>query len=75
MTAADSYLPTGPAKHELTPLPGAGPSGMPGKVLLPEEIKGIIQRELEDGLGGLGSQVSEQRRIAVRNYYGRPLGN
>lgn len=76
MTSAhSSYLPEGPAEHELTPLPGAGPAGTPGKVLDREEIKGILQRELEDGLGGLGSQVSEQRRIALRHYYGRPLGN
>ncbi len=39
------------------------------------EVKGILQREIEDSLGGLGSQVSEERRTAIRLFYGRPLGN
>jgi len=39
------------------------------------QVQAIVQREIEDALGGLGSLVSEQRRIALRMYYGRPMGN
>jgi hypothetical protein len=39
------------------------------------EIKSVIQHEIEDSLGGLGSQVSEERRKALRYYYGRDFGN
>jgi hypothetical protein len=39
------------------------------------EIKAVIQHEIEDALGGLGSQVSEERRKALRYYYGREFGN
>jgi hypothetical protein len=39
------------------------------------EIKSIISHEIEDALGGLGSQVSEERRKALRYYYGRDFGN
>lgn len=52
-----------------------GPAKYPARVLGLDEIKGIIQLELQDGLGGLGSQVAEERRQAIRMYYGRPLGN
>jgi hypothetical protein len=52
-----------------------GPQKFPAKPLGIDEIKSIIQRELEDGLGGLGSQVSEERRTAIRMYYGRRMGN
>ena len=40
-----------------------------------QEVKNILARELEDALGGLGSQTAEERRTAQRMYYGRPLGN
>jgi hypothetical protein len=56
-------------------IPGYGNIGTPGRPLGQEEIKGILQRELEDALGGLGSQVSEEQRQSIRMYYGRPLGN
>jgi hypothetical protein len=49
--------------------------GAPARVLDEIQVKAIIQRELEDGLGGLGSQVSEERRVAIRMFYGRPMGN
>ena len=52
-----------------------GTAGIPGRKLTHSEIKGIIQREIEDSLGGLGSQVSEQQRTAIRYYWGRPMGN
>lgn len=39
------------------------------------QIKGVIQREIEDALGGLGSELSEERRRAIQFYYGRPFGN
>lgn len=39
------------------------------------EIKAIVSHEIEDALGGLGSQVSEERRKALRFYYGREFGN
>lgn len=45
------------------------------KPLLPDEVKGIVAHEIQDALGGLGSQVAEQRRKAIRHYYGRPFGN
>jgi hypothetical protein len=61
-TEYDSQSPDGPAIVEIRPLSV-------------NEIKGIVQREIEDSLGGLGSQVSEQQRLALRYYYGRPLGN
>ena len=40
-----------------------------------EEVKAILQLEIEDALGGFGSQVAEERRLALRYYYGRPIGN
>lgn len=52
-----------------------GPAGVPARELTPEEVKGIVQREIADALGGLGSQVSEQQRTSIRMYYGRPMGN
>jgi len=53
----------------------AEPTRHPAHELDVNEIKAIIQREIEDSLGGLGSKVSEERRVAIRMYYGRPLGN
>ena len=53
----------------------AGPTRFPAHALDVNEIKAIIQREIEDSLGSLGSKVSEERRVAIRMYYGRPMGN
>lgn len=39
------------------------------------QVKSILAHEIEDALGGLGSQVAEERRRALRMYYGRPFGN
>lgn len=50
----------------------------PSRALTPlteGEIKSVVQHEIEDSLGGLGSQVSEERRKALRYYYGRNFGN
>jgi hypothetical protein len=38
-------------------------------------IKAVVGHEIIDALGGLGSQIAEQRRKAIRFYYGRPFGN
>jgi hypothetical protein len=43
--------------------------------LTEQEIKSVVSHEIEDALGGLGSQVSEERRKALRYYYGRDFGN
>ncbi len=45
------------------------------KTLTYNEIQGIVGHEIIDALGGLGSQIAEQRRKALRFYYGRPFGN
>ena len=39
------------------------------------ELKSLLSREIEDSLGGLTSVVAEQRRQAIRYYYGRQFGN
>jgi hypothetical protein len=52
-----------------------GESGRSFAPLSDEEIKSVVQREIEDALGGLGSQLSEDRRKALRYYYGRDFGN
>lgn len=52
-----------------------GPAKYPARVLTESDVTSIVQREIEDSLGGLGSKVSEQRRVSIRMYYGRPLGN
>lgn len=67
--------PTAPTPQDEEESDYYGPAKYPARVLGEEEIKSIVQRELQDGLGGLGSQVSEERRMAIRMYYGRPLGN
>jgi hypothetical protein len=54
--------PTGEGTHGLHPLTEG-------------EVKGVIQREIEDALGGLGSELSEERRKAIQFYYGKPFGN
>jgi len=49
----------------------------PIEPLSPEQVKGIVEYEISDAIGGLGegSSISEQRRLALRYYYGRPFGN
>jgi hypothetical protein len=39
------------------------------------QVKSILSHEIEDALGGLGSQVNEERIRALRFYYGREFGN
>lgn len=40
-----------------------------------EEVKSVVAHEIDDALGGLGSRIAEERRQAIRYYYGRPFGN
>lgn len=40
-----------------------------------EEVKAVVTHEIDDALGGLGSRIAEERRQAIRFYYGRPFGN
>ncbi len=54
---------------------GSDVGGQPAIPLDYNQVQAIVQREIEDALGGLGSLVSEQRRIALRMYYARPMGN
>ena len=39
------------------------------------EIRSVVQREIDDALGGLGSDISNERLQALRYYYGRQFGN
>lgn len=43
--------------------------------LTPEEVRATIQAEINDSIGHLGSDISEQRRRAQQYYKGRLLGN
>lgn len=52
-----------------------GPAGRPARALTHDEIKSIVAREIEDAVGGVGTDTSERRRQAIRYYYGQPLGN
>ena len=47
----------------------------PLRPLEEEEIRSIVSREIEDAIGGLGSEISEERRKAIQFYYGKPFGN
>jgi hypothetical protein len=38
-------------------------------------VKSVVSHEIDDALGGLGSRIAEERRQAIRFYYGRPFGN
>ena len=40
-----------------------------------EEVKSLVSHEINDALGGLGSRIAEERRQAIRFFYGRPFGN
>jgi hypothetical protein len=40
-----------------------------------EEIKSCISQEIDNALGGIGSQVNAERRKALRYYHGRQFGN
>jgi hypothetical protein len=39
------------------------------------ELLGIIQRELDSGLGWTGTRLSEARRHSMRQYFGNPRGD
>jgi len=49
--------------------------GKPGAPLSLDEVRGIVQREIEDANGGYGTTIGEQRRGNLRAYYGKPIGN
>lgn len=68
-------FPMVPGPNEVDQVPNLGPSGDAFHPLSPDEVKTIIHREMQDALGGVGSQVSEQQRLGIRYFYGRPLGN
>ncbi len=40
-----------------------------------DEVAAQVEAEIVDSLGAYGSSVHEQRRINLRRYYGKPLGN
>ncbi len=40
-----------------------------------DEVKNIVEAEIGDALGGLGSQISQERLLAQRYYHGRAFGN
>jgi hypothetical protein len=40
-----------------------------------DEVKAILESELATSLGGTDSDISEQRRLAMRYYKGKPFGN
>lgn len=46
-----------------------------GEPLDEAQVKSILSSEIEDSLGGLGSQVNQERIRALRFYYGREFGN
>lgn len=52
-----------------------GPAGPPARALTQDEVKQALSREIEDSFGGLGSKVEEQRRLSLRYYQGKPIGN
>jgi len=60
-------------EDDLETMPGEG--GRAIAPLSPDEVKGVVEREIADALGGMGSQLAEERRQALRYYYGRPFGN
>jgi hypothetical protein len=40
-----------------------------------QEIKGAVEKEIVDSLGAYGSSIHEQRRVNIRRYLGKALGN
>ncbi len=40
-----------------------------------DEVASEVENEIIDSIGAYGSPVHEQRRINIRRYYGKPLGN
>ena len=40
-----------------------------------EEVRGAIQGAIVDAVGVYGSSVHEQRRVNIRRYHGKPIGN
>jgi len=49
--------------------------GQEMKPLSVDEVKGILSREIQDALAGVGSDISREQQRALDYYYGRPLGN
>jgi hypothetical protein len=72
---ARAYLPTGPDYIEEPDWAVMRPADRTFRRLTENEVKGIVKVEIESALGTLGSKVSEERRQAIRDYYGRPFGN
>lgn len=40
-----------------------------------DEVEAILEQEIQDSIGFVGSEISEQRRKSLQYYYGRPFGN
>lgn len=47
----------------------------PAEPLTPDQVKAVVEIEIQDALGGFSSEVAEQRRKAIDYYYGKPFGN
>jgi hypothetical protein len=43
--------------------------------LTKNQVKGAISNEIRDAIGYEGSQLAEDRRLAIQYYYGKPFGN
>ncbi len=71
-TDIDAYL---SGEHSPDAPPHSTASGRPVEPLTLDQIKGVLQIEIEDSLGGLGSEVAEQRRKSLQFYLSRPFGN
>ena len=56
---------------EMRPMHG----GREAKPLDSYEVKSIVSAEIQDAVGRQGSEISEERRRAIRMYNGRPMGN
>lgn len=40
-----------------------------------KELKAAIKKQVESAIGYLGSEIAEDRRLAMRDYLGEPMGN
>lgn len=63
---------------DLSPeLPEAAEPRSPIQPLSTDEVRSILQAEIADAVGSLGSgsEISNQRAQALRDYYGEPFGN
>jgi len=45
------------------------------KPLTEDQVKAVVEFEIQDAIGGIGSEIAEQRRKAIQYYYGREFGN